>query len=236
MNRQQIALISGASAGLGLAAARALEERGWTVVIDGRDPGRLADSIAGTGIIGIPGDIADPGHRSDLIAEVRRHGVADLLVNNASTLGPLPMRPVAALDVSDLHAIWAVNVDAPHELARQLMPDLAASNGILVGITSDAAVNHYPNWGGYGASKAALEHLTLTAAAEAGITGYAFDPGDMRTRMHADAAPGEDLSDLPDPVAVVPRLLALLDQRPPSGRYRAADIAAPTDHAAGVRR
>ncbi|WP_066910455.1 SDR family NAD(P)-dependent oxidoreductase [Millisia brevis] len=232
-HRRPTALITGGSSGLGLALARALDERGWTVVVDGRDPARLLQATIDTDIIGIAGNIADPGHRADLIAEVRRHGPLDLLVNNASTLGPLPMRPAAALYSVDLRGIWAVNVDAPHELARQLMPALVIGNGILIAVTSDAAVHHYPNWGGYGASKAALEHLTLTAATEADITGYAIDPGDMRTRMHADAAPGEDLSQLPDPAAVVPYLLAVLDQRPPSGRYRLADVPTVLDRAAG---
>lgn len=232
-HRRPTALITGGSAGLGLALARALDERGWTVVVDGRDPARLLQATIDTDIIGIAGDVADPGHRSELVAEIGRHGPLDLLVNNASTLGPLPMRPAAALYSVDLRGIWAVNVDAPHELARRLMPALVVGNGILVGITSDAAVQHYPSWGGYGASKAALEHLTLTAAAEADVAGYAIDPGDMRTRMHADAAPGEDLSQLPDPATVIPYLLAVLDERPPSGRYRLADVPALLDRATG---
>lgn len=232
-HRRPTALITGGSAGLGLALARALDERGWTVVVDGRDPARLLQATIDTDIIGIAGDVADPGHRSELVAEIGRHGPLDLLVNNASTLGPLPMRPAAALYSVDLRGIWAVNVDAPHELARRLMPALVVGDGILVGITSDAAVQHYPSWGGYGASKAALEHLTLTAAAEADVAGYAIDPGDMRTRMHADAAPGEDLSRLPDPATVIPYLLAVLDERPPSGRYRLADVPALLDRATG---
>lgn len=232
--REPTALITGLSEGLGLALALALDRREWTVVGDARDPDRLAHAIAGTGIVGIPGDIADPAHRADLIAEIRRRAGLDLLVNNASTLGPLPMRRSADLDPADLRAIWAVNVDAPHEIARRLMPALVAADGILVGITSDAAIAHYPTWGGYGASKAALEHLTLTAAVEADITGYAVDPGDMRTRMHADAEPGEDLSGLPEPQTVVPNLLALLDERPPTGRYRLADVPAILERAAGA--
>jgi NAD(P)-dependent dehydrogenase (short-subunit alcohol dehydrogenase family) len=126
--------------------------------------------------------------------------------------------------VDGLGEAWETNVVAPYALTRALLPRLAASGGVLLSVSSDAAAEHYETWGAYGASKAALDHLTLTWAAEEGVTGYAVDPGDMRTRMHQDAFPGEDISDRPLPGTVVPHLLALLDRRPASGRYRAADV------------
>ncbi|NUS40761.1 MAG: SDR family NAD(P)-dependent oxidoreductase, partial [Terrabacter sp.] len=151
----------------------------------------------------------------------------DLLVNNASTLGPIPLRRVVELTTEELANVFAVNVLAPHALLRELLPSLAAADGAVLDVSSDAAVEHYEAWGGYGASKAALDHLTLTLAVEApGIRAWSVDPGDMRTAMHQAAFPGEDISDrpLPDQVAV-PALLALLDARLPSGRYRAVEIA-----------
>ena len=169
-------------------------------------------------------------HRAELVAAVRRlsepEAGLDLLVHNASTLGPLPMPQLAELETESLAAIWDTNAGAPHALTRALLDDLTTADGILLSLSSDAAVQHYPGWGGYGAAKAALDHLTLTFGEETGVTAYAVDPGDMDTQMHRDAEPGEDLSHLPAPETVVPRLLALLDTRPESGRYRAADIAA----------
>jgi NAD(P)-dependent dehydrogenase (short-subunit alcohol dehydrogenase family) len=219
-----VALVTGGSAGLGRALTRALTDRGWTVVVDGRDAGLLAE-MAGERVVTVAGDVTDAAHRADLVAEIDRLGRLDLLVHNASTLGPLPMRPLAGTTVADLQALWRVNIGAPLVLTADLLPRLLSSGGTLLSITSDAAVEHYPTWGLYGASKAALEHITMTFAAEnPGLTAYAVDPGDMRTAMHQDAFPGEDISDRPLPRAVVPHLLALLDQRPASGRYRAADV------------
>jgi NAD(P)-dependent dehydrogenase (short-subunit alcohol dehydrogenase family) len=157
--------------------------------------------------------------------EARPGGPLDLLVHNASTLGPLPMRRLRELGDEGLRGAWDTNVAAPYALTRDLLPRLLAAKGVLLSLSSDAAVEHYETWGAYGASKAALDHLTLTWAAEEGLTCYAVDPGDMRTRMHQNAFPGEDISDRPLPETVVPHLLALLDKRPPSGRYRAAEIA-----------
>jgi len=129
------------------------------------------------------------------------------------------------LDTDSLAAIWDTNAGAPHALTRRLVDDLTVADGILLSLSSDAAVQHYPGWGGYGAAKAALDHLTLTFGEETGVTAYVVDPGDMDTQMHRDAEPGEDLSHLPKPESVVPHLLALLDRRPAPGRYRAADVA-----------
>jgi NAD(P)-dependent dehydrogenase (short-subunit alcohol dehydrogenase family) len=226
-----VALVTGGSAGLGRALAHALADDGWTVIVDGRDPERLAAAAAArSGIHAVPGDVTDTGHRAALVAAVREEGALDLLVHNASTLGPVGrstwLPRLADVTVDDLQHVWRTNLGAPLVLTTQLLDDLVASGGILVGISSDAAVEHYEGWGLYGASKAGLDHLVLTFAAENdAITGYAVDPGDMRTRMHADAFPGEDISDRPEPETVVPHLLALIAARPPSGRYRAADVA-----------
>jgi NAD(P)-dependent dehydrogenase (short-subunit alcohol dehydrogenase family) len=226
------ALVTGGSAGLGLALTRALAGRGVAVLTDGRSPDRLA-RVATPGVRGVVGDVADPDHRAALLHEAEALGGVDLLVHNASTLGPLPMRHLRDLTAEGLHAAWQVNVAAPLELTRALLPALRERDGIVLSITSDAAVEHYPTWGAYAATKVALEHLTLTLAAEEGLTAYAVDPGDMRTRMQQDAFPGEDIDDRPEPETVVPALLALLDRRPPSGRYRATDLVAPAQ--AGVR-
>ncbi len=237
------ALVTGGSAGLGLEFARGLLGRGWRVIVDARDAGRLAQAAeqllderppAAGRLIAVAGDVTDPVHRAELARRVDACGRLDLLVHNASTLGPTPLRPLAWLDPSDLDALWATNVVAANALTTLLAPRLKADGGILVSISSDAAVEHYETWGGYGATKAALDHLTLTWAAETGITGYVVDPGDMRTAMHQSAFPGEDISDRPLPATVVPQLLALLDQRPASGRYRAADFAPVTAASIGV--
>ncbi|MCW2854754.1 MAG: short-chain dehydrogenase [Marmoricola sp.] len=225
-----VALVTGGSAGLGRALAHALAAEGWTVIVDGRDPDRLAAAVR-RGIVAIPGDVTDADHRADLVAAVRSRGSLDLLVHNASTLGPVGLATwlpkLADVTVDDLQHVWRTNLGAPLVLTTQLLGDLVASSGILMGISSDAAVEHYPGWGLYAASKAGLDHLVLTFGAEnEAITAYAFDPGDMRTQMHADAFPGEDISDRPEPETVVPRLLALLAARPESGRYRAADLGA----------
>lgn len=235
-----VALITGGSAGLGLALTRALAGQGWTVLIDARDADRLRATAAGVDgdVIAVPGDIDDPVHRADLVAAVDRLGRLDLLVHNASTLGPVPLRPLSEVELTELAGAWAINVAAPFALTRALLSHLRAANGVLLSISSDAAVEHYQGWGPYGASKAALDHLTLTVAVETGVTAYAVDPGDMRTRMHQDAFLGEDISDRPLPEAVVPHLLGLLAARPPSARLRAADVPPATELQlpAGARR
>lgn len=219
-----VALVTGGSAGLGASLTRALVDRGWRVITDARDPARLANAIAGTSIAGIPGDIVDDEHQQVLLAAVRAEGRLDLLVHNASTLGPTPMSRLSDSGPGALSTVWQTNVEAPLRLTRSLLPILQASGGILLSVTSDAAAEHYETWGLYGASKAALEHITLTFAVETGLTAYAVDPGDMRTAMHQAAYPGEDISDRPEPGSVVPPLLTLLARRPPSGRYRAAEF------------
>jgi NAD(P)-dependent dehydrogenase (short-subunit alcohol dehydrogenase family) len=220
-----VALITGGSAGLGRALARALAADGWRVVIDGRDAHRLATAGDVPGILVVPGDVTNEWHRGALAAAIEREGSLDLLVHNASTLGPTPMPRLAATSADDLLDVWQTNVAAPLALTADLLPFLRTSRGTLLSITSDAGVDHYEGWGLYGASKAALEHLTLTFGVEnPSIRAYAVDPGDMRTQMHQDAFPGEDISDRPLPESVVPHLLSLLVARPSSGRYRAADF------------
>ena len=220
----RVALVTGGSTGLGRELSRELAGRGWRVITDGRSEEKFKDAELPEGVTVVVGDLTDPDHRDRLRAEVERHGRLDLLVHNASTLGPLPMRPLAEVDVPDLAHVWRTNIGGPLVLTSALLPWLREADGVLLSISSDAAVNHYESWGLYGASKAALDHVTLTYGEETGLHAYAVDPGDMRTAMHQDAFPGEDISDRPLPGSVVPHLLALLDARPASGRYRAADL------------
>lgn len=222
--KDRVALVTGGSAGLGLALTRALADRGWCVITDGRNAERFAEAGLPDGVTVVAGDLTDADHRTALAEEVGARGRLDLLVHNASTLGPLPMRPLSEVGIADLQQVWRTNIGGPLVLTSALLPQLRAADGVLLSISSDAAVQHYETWGLYGASKAALDHVTLTWAAETGLTAYAVDPGDMRTAMHQDAFPGEDISDRPLPETVVPRLLALLDARPASGRYRAEDV------------
>jgi NAD(P)-dependent dehydrogenase (short-subunit alcohol dehydrogenase family) len=222
-----LALITGASRGLGQALATALNGRGWRLVVDGRDGDRLAATAAGLPrpelVTALPGDVADPRHRAALTAAVGDR--LDLLVNNASDLGPSPMPRLAALGADDLERILAVNVVAPLALTGSLLPSLGRAGGRILNLSSDAAAEAYEGWGGYGASKAALDHLTAVLAVEhPELRCYAVDPGDMATDMHQAAFPGEDISDRPAPATVVPALLALVHGDRPSGRYRAADL------------
>jgi NAD(P)-dependent dehydrogenase (short-subunit alcohol dehydrogenase family) len=222
-----VALITGGSAGLGRALAHALAEEGWRVVVDGRDPARLAEAAEHAGIVAVAGDVTNDWHRGALAAAVEREGRLDLLVHNASTLGPTPLPRLAATTAADLQEVWRTNVGAPLALTADLLPLLVEVGGTLLSVSSDAGVEHYEGWGLYGATKAALDHLTVTFGTEnPAITAYAVDPGDMRTQMHQDAFPGEDISDRPLPEDVVPHLLGLLATRPPSGRYRASDLPA----------
>jgi NAD(P)-dependent dehydrogenase (short-subunit alcohol dehydrogenase family) len=234
------ALITGGSAGLGRALATALATSGWRLIITGRDSDRLravaAELAASTAVTAIAGNVADATHRHELIAEVARIGPLDLLVNNASSLGPTPLRALAELSTDDVRDVLAVNVTGPFALTAALLPALTTAKGTVIAISSDAAVEHYPDWGGYGASKAALDHLTLTFGVEnLDIACYAIDPGDMLTDMARDAFPGEDIGDRRSPTEVVPALLDLIQHRPPDGRYRAGDgVAVPAD-ASGTR-
>jgi NAD(P)-dependent dehydrogenase (short-subunit alcohol dehydrogenase family) len=225
--RMSVALITGASRGLGRALARGLAERGWSLVIDARgrpDLERLAVELPAA--IALAGDVTDSWHRAALADAAESLGGLDLLVNNASVLGPSPQPALADYPLAAFDAVHRVNVTAPLALIQQALPLLLERRGAVVNVTSDAAVEAYAGWGGYGSAKAALDQLTRVLAVEHPTLGlYAFDPGDMRTDMHQQAFPGEDISDRPEPETVVPAFLRLLDERPPSGRYRASDIA-----------
>jgi NAD(P)-dependent dehydrogenase (short-subunit alcohol dehydrogenase family) len=223
-----VALITGASQGLGRATAQALAGRGWSVAVDARRGAGLADATGDLPrVVAIPGDVTDRQHRADLVAAVERLGQLDVLINNASTLGQTPLPPLRQYRLADLRRVYETNVLAPLALIQLLAAPLEAAAGAIINISSDAAVEAYQGWGGYGSSKAALDQLTAVLAAEQPeLRCYAFDPGDMRTAMHQAAFPGEDISDRAEPESVVPALLRLIDERPPSGRYRAADLAA----------
>ena len=231
-DEHRVALVTGASAGLGRALAAELLWRGWHVIGDGRDAARLSRAAAEMprpgAMAAVPGDVASPVHRARLAAAVREAGRLDLLVNNASALGPSPLLPLADLPLWELERVLAVNVVAPLALFQLLAGRLEEGEGAVVNVSSDAAVEAYEGWGGYGASKAALDHLSAVAAAEhPGLRVYAFDPGDMATDMHQRAFPGEDISDRPSPESAVPSLLRLARGDLPSGRYRAAGLGAP---------
>ena len=214
------ALITGASRGLGLAIARSLYDRGWDLVLDARGHAGLA-SASPPGAVLVAGDVTDPDHRARLHAAAARLGQLDLLVNNASELGPMPV--LADYPLADLRRVYEVDVFAPLALVQLLLP-LLAEGASVVNVSSDAAVEAYGGWGGYGSAKAALDQLSAVLAVEQpALRVHAFDPGDMRTAMHQQAFPGEDISDRPEPETVVPALLRLLQL--PSGRYRAGEMA-----------
>jgi NAD(P)-dependent dehydrogenase (short-subunit alcohol dehydrogenase family) len=218
-----IAIVTGASQGLGLALTRALVERGWRIVVDARDQERLRREWGyPPHDVVIAGDVSDAAHREALV-EAAGPSI-DLVVNNASTLGPSPLPALADYPLEELRRVYEVNVLAPLGLLQAALPRLAP-RAAVVNITSDAAVEPYEGWGGYGSSKAALEQLTAILAAERPeLRVYTVDPGDMRTQMQQDAFPGEDISDRPQPEESVPGLLALIDGDLPSGRYRAREL------------
>ncbi len=213
------AIITGASRGLGLALATGLAERGWSLVVDARSPGDLAAAEwIGGDVTAVPGDVRDPAHRAALVEAT---GEVDLLVNNAGVLGPSPQPKLADYPVDALRDVFEVNVFAPLALTRLALPALRAREGAVVNVTSDAAVEAYAGWGGYGSAKAALEQASnVLAAEEPGLRVWRVDPGDLRTRMHQEAFPGEDISDRPLPETVVPAFVKLVTERPPSGRVR----------------
>jgi NAD(P)-dependent dehydrogenase (short-subunit alcohol dehydrogenase family) len=229
MTNNKNAMITGASRGLGLALAQGLAAEGWSLVIDARDAEALRYAAlclpAGSAVTAIPGDITDPGHRAALRRAADELGGPDLLINNAGTLGASPLPAIADYPVAELRAAFEVNVLAPIALTQLLLPGLRRRGGAVLNITSDAAVEAYAGWGGYGAAKAALEQASNVLAAEESVVRvWWVDPGDLRTRMHQQAFPGEDISDRPLPDAVLPAFKRLITERLPSGRYRAADL------------
>jgi NAD(P)-dependent dehydrogenase (short-subunit alcohol dehydrogenase family) len=230
------ALITGASRGLGRALAAGLAREGFDLIIDARDRAAL-DAAAGAlraagpaaqrpgsrAVTAIPGDVTDPLHRSALVDAAG--GRLDLLVNNAGTLGASPLPALADYPVAELRAAFEANVIAPIALTQLALPLLRASGGAVLNITSDAAVEAYAGWGGYGAAKAALEQASnVLAAEELAVRVWWADPGDLRTDMHQAAFPGEDISDRPEPSSVVPAFVRLVTERLPSGRYRASHL------------
>ncbi len=220
----KIGIVTGASRGLGLALTHALVDRGWRIVVDARDGDALRREWGHPPHdVVIAGNIAEPAHRRAL---VKAAGPAiDLVVNNASALGPSPLPQLGEYPLDELRRVYEVNVLAPLALVQLALPRLVPGACIL-NVTSDAAVEPYETWGGYGSSKAALDQLTAILGAEhPEFRVYAVDPGDMRTQMQQDAFPGEDISDRPPPEESVPGLLELIEGSLPSGRYRARDLA-----------
>lgn len=224
-----VGIVTGASRGLGLALARALAERGWRLVVDARGAAALeaarAELAVRTEVHALAGDVADEDHLRALVDAARGLGGLDLLVNNASALGPTPLPRLADYPLDELERIYRVNALGPLRLFQLALP-LLRPGGTVINVTSDAAVEPYEGWGGYGSTKAALEQLTRILAAEhPELRVHCVDPGDMRTRMQQDAFPGEDISDRPPPEASLPGLLALVDGDRPSGRYAARELA-----------
>lgn len=225
-----LAVVTGASRGLGLALAHALARKGYSLVLDARTPEPLARAardlhrtVPDADIVALAGDIADPGHRQALARAVGDRPVA-ALVNNAGILGPSPRPALLDFPLDALGEVFRVNVTAQLGLIQALRTALLPGAAIL-NVTSDAALEPYEGWGGYGASKAALEHLSAVLAAENAVWRvYRVDPGDMRTAMHQDAFPGEDIGDRPEPAASVPGLVALIESSLPSGRYAAREV------------
>jgi NAD(P)-dependent dehydrogenase (short-subunit alcohol dehydrogenase family) len=221
--------------GLGAALAHGLASNGWSLVIDARGEADLSAAVSaieraqapGTSVVALAGDIIDAGHQARLAEEAGRLGHLELVVNNASSLGPSPLPPLARYPLAALRQVLETNVLAPLGLLQAVRSQLDQANRPRVlNITSDASVEAYPGWGGYGASKAALDHLGAVLAAEQPKWRvWSVDPGDLRTRMHQQAFPGEDISDRPEPFTVVPALLALIESDRPSGRARLADLA-----------
>jgi NAD(P)-dependent dehydrogenase (short-subunit alcohol dehydrogenase family) len=223
-----IAIITGASRGLGLALARELARRGWALVLDARgaaDLERVARELgAVTEVVALAGDVTDDWHRGALVEAAGEE--IDLLVNNASVLGPSPQPALSHYPLDELERVYRVNVVAPLALAQLVVPRMP-DGGCIINVTSDAAVEPYEGWGGYGSSKAALDQISAILAAEQpALRVHAVDPGDMRTRMHQEAFPGEDISDRPPPEESVPGLLALVEGALASGRYKARALPA----------
>ena len=233
---QPVAFVSGGSRGLGRALTGELVHRGWRVIIDGRDAEQLraaaAELAEHASVTAVAGDVADPVHRARIASAVADAGRLDLAVNNASVLGPSPQPRLVDYPVAILEAVYAVNTFAPVALLQLLLPHLAAHQGRVVNVSSDAATEAYEGWGGYGSSKAALDHITAVLAVEhPDLRVYAFDPGDMRTDLQQQAFPGDDISDRPTAESVVPALMHLIVGSLPSGRYRVSELAGEPDAA-----
>jgi NAD(P)-dependent dehydrogenase (short-subunit alcohol dehydrogenase family) len=234
MTSSAVAVVTGASRGLGLALARALATAGYQLIVDARDGPALRAAAAAlrdshrlpeTAVLPLTGDIADPAHRADIAAAAAGLGGASLLVNNAGTLGASPLPALADYPAAALLTSFEVNVVAPIALTQLLLPDLRRRGGAVLNVTSDAAVEPYAGWGGYGAAKAALEQASrVLAVEEPAVRVWWVDPGDLRTQMHQQAFPGEDISDRPLPESVAPAFVRLITERLPSGRYRAAEL------------
>jgi NAD(P)-dependent dehydrogenase (short-subunit alcohol dehydrogenase family) len=226
-----VAIVTGASRGLGLALARALVERGYDLVIDARGRDALStvrDELAArAAVVALPGDVTDAAHRTALVDAAHGLGGLDVVVNNASMLGPSPQPRLSEYPLDVLRTVYDTNVVAPLALIQEALPLLERSGGCILNITSDAAVEPYEGWGGYGSSKAALEQITNVLGAEhPNVRVYRVDPGDLNTQMHQEAYPGEDISDRPPPESAVPGLLTLVEGDLPSGRYRTAELGA----------
>ena len=222
------ALITGASFGLGRAVAFELARRRWALTIDARHAEPLASTAQAlselTSVRAISGDVGDPSHREQLVAAAAAAGQLGLVINNASDLGGSPLPKLRDLEPAAYELLLRTNVVAPQQLIRAALPYLEPQ-AVIINVSSDAGVDHYETWGGYGSSKAALDHQTLTwAAEEPDFTWYSLDPGDMRTAMHQAAFPSEDISDRPEPETVAPIVVALIGSGLQSGRYRAADL------------
>ena len=217
------AIVTGASRGLGLALTRALSARGWRLVVDARDRTALHRAVAGlAGVTALTGDVTDADHRRRVVEAAG--DPIDLLVNNASILGPTPLPELARYPLEQLRRVYETNLLAPLGLMQLALPRLRAGARV-VSVTSDAGVEAYPGWGGYGSSKAALNRSAVLGAENPDLRAYAVDPGDMRTQMHQDAYPGEDISDRPPPEQIVPGLLTLIEGDLPRGTYRVHDLA-----------
>ncbi len=220
-----VAIFTGASRGLGLALTRALANEGWNVVVDARGAQalrRATRELEGE-VVAVAGDVADAAHRRALVDAAGPR--IDLLVNNAGVLGPSPQPFLADYPIYELERVYRINVLAQLALTQVVIPRMPPG-GRIVNVTSDAAVFPYEGWGGYGSAKAALDQLSAVLGQEhPALRVYAVDPGDMRTQMHQDAFPGQDISDRPPPEDSVPGLLALIAGDEPSGRYRTADVA-----------
>jgi NAD(P)-dependent dehydrogenase (short-subunit alcohol dehydrogenase family) len=222
MGRVPIGIVTGTSRGLGLALARELDRRGWELVVDARGADDLAGAVDGLAhVTAIAGDVADPDHRRAVVDAAGPR--VDLLVNNASLLGPSPQPRLDSYPIEVWRRVYEVNVVAPLALAQLVLPRMAPGAAI-VNVTSDAGAEAYEGWGGYGSSKAALEQLSAILAVEhPDLRVYTVDPGDMRTQMHQEAFPGENIDDRPPPEESVPGLIALIEGSTPSGRYLARE-------------